>query len=347
MYVRPLVQSGPHRPPEALTLAGGRQWFTEALVLSRTEPPRRIAAENIPQPQRARLTTARVPIMGLDMSRPNVMGILNVTPDSFSDGGLHSAPARAAAAAVKMATEGADLLDIGGESTRPGAAPVPFEAEIARIEPVLRALRHRSDIPVSIDTRKASVAEVATTLGAGMINDVSGFTFDAALAPLAVARGVQVCVMHAQGDPQTMQENPRYDDVLLDVYDFLEVQIAYLEGLGLTRGDIVVDPGIGFGKTQAHNLALLEGLALFHALGCCVLVGASRKGFIGRISGTPEASQRLGGSVAVALAAAAQGAQLLRVHDVKDTAQALKLWQAVTMGAEGDTNKTGEADHGA
>ncbi|MCB1334965.1 MAG: dihydropteroate synthase, partial [Roseivivax sp.] len=184
-----------------------------------------------------------------------------------------------------------------------------------------------------IDTRKAAVAAAALEAGAALVNDVSGFTHDTELAPLCAARGVPVCVMHAQGDPATMQADPRYDDVLLDVYDFLEAQVAGLERLGLARGRILVDPGIGFGKTQAHNLALLNRLSLFHSLGCPILLGVSRKRFIGTISGVAEADRRVMGSVAVALHGVSQGVQLLRVHDVAETAQALALWQAVTRGA--------------
>ncbi|KNG95506.1 dihydropteroate synthase [Pseudaestuariivita atlantica] len=335
-YIRPLVQAGPHRPDDAQTLAGGRLWFTEVLELSRGAAPVRRAASGLDEASLRRLTAGRGRLAGLDMSQCNVMGILNVTPDSFSDGGLHAAPAQASRAGRRMVADGAHILDIGGESTRPGAEPVPVEAEIARIEPVMRAVRHGTPVAMSIDTRKRAVAEVALAAGAGLINDVSGFTHDPELAVLAAERSVPVCLMHARGDPQTMQNDPRYDDVLLDVYDFLEAQVAHLESLGLPRCQVLVDPGIGFGKTVAHNLALLEGLALFHSLGCPILLGASRKGFIGRIGETRDPTDRLGGSVAVALSAAARGAQVVRVHDVKETAQALKLWRAVEDGGERD-----------
>ena len=272
---------------------------------------------------------------GLAMDRPRIMGILNVTPDSFSDGGDHNHPAQALAQAKRMVEGGADIVDIGGESTRPGAITVPEEVEIARTAPVIAALRESMDVPVSIDTRKHAVARAAHAAGADIVNDVSGFTYDKALAPFCAENGLPVCIMHALGDPQTMQDNPRYDDVLLDVYDFLAAQVAMLAGLGIARERIVVDPGIGFGKTIDHNLTLLNGIALFHGLGCPILLGASRKCFIGKLGNAPEARDRAPGSVAVALAAVAQGVQILRVHDVVETRQALTLWRAVERGTRG------------
>jgi dihydropteroate synthase len=230
-----------------------------------------------------------------------------------------------------LAAEGAALLDIGGESTRPGAAEVPVPEEVARTAPVIAALRD-AGLPLSIDTRKAGVARRALAAGAGMVNDVSALTFDAGLAAVVAAAGVPLVLMHAQGTPATMQDAPAYDDVLLDVYDWLEHRIAVAEGAGIARARIVVDPGIGFGKTAAHNLALIRGLSLFHGLGCPVLLGASRKRFIGTISGEERADRRVAGSLAVALAAAAQGVQLLRVHDVAETRAALALWQAILAG---------------
>ena len=259
---------------------------------------------------------------------PFVMGVLNVTPDSFSDGGRHIGLEAGVAAAQRMIQDGADILDIGGESTRPGAVVVSEDEEVARTAPVIAAIRASSAVPISIDTRKASVAMEALEAGAQLVNDVSGFTYDAALAPLAAQAGVPVCVMHSQGDPETMQDDPKYDHVLLDVYDFLAERVDRLEATGILRDQIVVDPGIGFGKTQAHNLALIKGLSLFHGLGCPILLGVSRKKFIGTIGEEPQADKRAPGSIAVALAGVAKGVQMLRVHDVAETAQALRLWQA-------------------
>ncbi len=336
-YVRPLVLTGPERPADALPLAGGALLFDRVEILSRNAAPRVIRAQDAPAEVLARLTAPRAPVAGLDMGRMNIMGILNVTPDSFTDGGKHDAPEAALAHARAMQGQGADIIDVGGESTRPGALTVAPEDEIARTAPVIAALRAAGlGLPISIDTRKTAVARAAIAAGADLVNDVSGFTFDPALAGYCAADGLPVCVMHAQGDPQTMQANPRYDDVLLDVYDFLEGRIAALAGQGIPRGRIIVDPGIGFGKTQAHNLALLARIGLFHALGCPVLLGASRKKFIATLGQAPDVADRVHGSVAVALAAAAQGVQILRVHDVFATRSALTLWQAATRGTTDD-----------
>ncbi len=330
MYYRPLPQTDPARPADALPLAGGWCWFDRIEVLRRDGPPRVIAATEAPPEVLDRLTAPRAPVAGLTLDRPRIMGILNVTPDSFSDGGDHLAPATAQAHARAMADAGAAILDIGGESTRPGAADVPVPEEIARTAPVIAALA--GGAPISIDTRKAAVAQAALAAGAALVNDVSAFLHDPAMAGVVAAAGVPVCLMHAQGTPQTMQADPRYDDVLLDVYDHLAARVAAAEAAGIARARILVDPGIGFGKTQAHNLALLARLSLFHALGCPILLGVSRKRFIGTIGQAPEPRARMPGSVAVALAGVAQGAQVIRVHDVAETRQALALWQAVTMG---------------
>ncbi|OUS36368.1 dihydropteroate synthase [Rhodobacterales bacterium 56_14_T64] len=327
-YYRPLVQHGEARPQGVVELAGGALWFSHAEVLSRDTPSHIIPAGLIPDPILHRLSGHRPTIAGLDLSQPQLMGILNVTPDSFSDGGDYDGVEAAVDGARQMIAEGASVIDIGGESTRPGAAFVSEEDEIARTSPVITALRANSDVAISIDTRKATVAAEAMAAGATLVNDVSGFTYDLALAPLAAQAGVPVCIMHAQGDPATMQDEPFYNDVLLDVYDFLSTQIDRLEAIGVLRDQIVIDPGIGFGKTLEHNLTLLRGIALFHGLGCPILLGVSRKGFIGTIGKEPQATARAPGSIAVGLAALAQGVQFLRVHDVAATAQAVRLWQA-------------------
>jgi dihydropteroate synthase len=228
-----------------------------------------------------------------------------------------------------LLSAGAGLLDIGGESTRPGASVVAADQEIARTAPVIAALRAAGvAAPISIDTRKAAVAKAALQAGATMVNDVSGFTFDPDLAPLCAAHKVPVCVMHAQGDPQTMQNDPQYDDVLLDVFDFLSDRIAALVNLGIPKTEIIADPGIGFGKTLDHNLALLQRISLFHGLGVPILLGASRKRFIGTLGNVPDAAARAPGSVAVALSALAQGVQIIRAHDIAEHAQAIALWRA-------------------
>ena len=330
-YYRPILQVGPGRPKTAHTMGGGWTWFTHVERLSRSVAPQVLPADEIPNATLNALTAPRAAIGALSMLRPNVMGILNVTPDSFSDGGQHHALQDALAGVERMAA--ADIVDIGGESTRPGAAFVPDELEIERTVPVIEALRTAGFAKViSIDTRKASVARAATRAGADLVNDVSGFTFDKALAPFCAKSDVPVCIMHAQGDPATMQDDPQYDNVLLDVFDFLDGQIKRLVAQGIDQNRIIVDPGIGFGKTLDHNLALLSRLSLFHSLGVPVLLGASRKKFIGTVGQAPDAADRMPGSVAVALAALKHGTQIVRVHDVPETAQAIALWQAVVAG---------------
>lgn len=326
-YFRPVVLDQP--AADAHPLAGGIGWFTQLVHIRRNRPRALIPAAAAPSAVLDRLCAARAPVAGLAMDRVQIMGILNVTPDSFSDGGDHLALAAAVAHAASMRADGASILDIGGESTRPGAQTVPADVEIARVAPVIAAIRAQSDIALSVDTRKAAVASAALGAGASMVNDVAALRYDPALAGVTAAAGVPVCLMHAIGDPATMQDDPRYDDVLLDVYDFLAQAIDRAVAAGIARDAIVIDPGIGFGKTLDHNLALLRDLALFHALGCPLLVGASRKRFIGTIGGGKDAKDRVAGSVAVALHAAAQGAQILRVHDTFETRQALALRAAI------------------
>lgn len=330
-YYRPIVQVDAARPHHAQQLAGGWGWFTEVEVLSRSRAPRIIAAADLDGEHLNLLTTPRDPIAGVTMDHPRIMGILNVTPDSFSDGGKHDTVLAAVSGAQHM--KAADILDVGGESTRPGADFVPDAEEINRTAPVIKAIRAAGiETPISIDTRKAAVAAAALAAGANLVNDVSGFTFDAALAPLCAARAAPICVMHAQGDPATMQQHPQYDDVLLDVFDFLKHQIQSLVSQGIPKARIIGDPGIGFGKTLDHNLQLLARLSLFHGLGVPVLLGASRKKFIGTIGKAENATHRMPGSMAVALAALKHGTQIVRVHDVPETAQAIALWRAAMAG---------------
>ncbi len=328
LYYRPLVLSDP--TPDTVPLAGGPFWFREVAVLQRGGATQIVSALDVPPATLARLTAPRAPVAGLTMDRARIMGILNVTPDSFSDGGDHADPDAAVARALAMQQDGAEIIDIGGESTRPGAVTVPDAEEIARTAPVIAAIRAQSDVAISVDTRKSAVAQAAIAAGASMVNDVAAFSYDPALADVTAGSGLPVCLMHAQGDPATMQNNPVYDDVLLDVYDFLNARIAQAEAAGIAREAIVVDPGIGFGKTQDHNLILLRNLSLFHALGCPILLGASRKRFIGTIGGGQDAKDRVAGSVAVALFAVSQGVQILRVHDTFATKQALALAAAIS-----------------
>jgi dihydropteroate synthase len=325
-YIRPILQVDGARPKGALTL--GWCWFTHVEVLRRGAPPRVVSVPDV-APDALAILTAPRSFAGITLDRPQVMGILNVTPDSFSDGGRFNTVETALAQARAMA--GADIIDIGGESTRPGAALVAVDDEITRTAPVIAAVRMAGiTTPISLDTRKSAVvlANLRQTGGADIVNDVSALTYDTDMARVVAGSGCPVILMHAQGTPQTMQADPRYDDVLLDVYDFLAERIAVAVKAGIARSRIAVDPGIGFGKTIQHNLALLQRISLFHSLGCPILLGASRKKFIGMIGGEP----RLAGSLAVAMAGMAQGVQMLRVHDVDDTISALALWQAVRQG---------------
>ena len=280
----------------------------------------------------SRLTSARAPLMlgerTIRLDQPQVMGIVYATPDSFSDGGVYADAAAAAEAGARMAAAGAAIVDVGGESTRPGAAAVWEGDEIERTVPIIRQLA-AGGTAVSVDTRKAAVAEAALAAGARLINDVSGLLWDEGMAGVVAAAGVPVVLMHHRGDPTTMQDAPRYGDVLVEVYEWLKARVAAAEAAGIDRTKILIDPGIGFGKSVAHNLALLNGLALVHGLGCGIVVGASRKRMIGALANEAPADQRLAGSLTLALKAVEQGAQIVRVHDVPETVQALKVWRGL------------------
>ena len=264
----------------------------------------------------------------LRLDRPQVMGIVNVTPDSFSDGGRHDEVEAAVAHGLKLVEEGADVLDIGGESTRPGAAGVPVEEELRRVLPVIEQLHARTSVPISIDTSKPEVMRAAVAAGAGIINDVYGLRREGALGAAAQA-GAVVVLMHMLGEPRSMQDAPHYDDVVGDVHRFLAERIFAAEMAGIERRRIVVDPGFGFGKTLEHNLTLLARLEKFLELGVPVLAGLSRKRSIGELTGREVPDARVAGSVAAHLIAAQRGALLLRVHDVAATVDALKVWNAV------------------
>lgn len=283
------------------------------------------------QPLRERLSSPRAPLQlgsrTIRFDQPQVAAILNATPDSFSDGGMYSDPESAAAAGVMAAGEGAALIDVGGESTRPGAAPVWEGDEIARVVPVIERLA-RAGVAVSIDTRKATVMEAALAAGAAIVNDVSALLYDDRALELVVRAGCPVILMHA-GDPRDLHHRTLGQTPLLEVYDWLDARVSAVEAAGIPRARIIVDPGIGFGKTLADNLDLLNGLALFQALGCPIMLGASRKRMIGALSNEAKADQRLGGSVALALNGAMLGAQILRVHDVPETVQALRVWRGL------------------
>jgi dihydropteroate synthase len=256
------------------------------------------------------------------------MGIVNVTPDSFSDGGRYFDPQAAIEHGLQLVAEGADLLDIGGESTRPYATPVDADEELRRVMPVVAALCEQVAVPISIDTSKANVADEALAAGVEIINDVTGFQADPALTDLVVESGAGVCVMHMQGNPQTMQDQPTYDNVVREVFRYLAGRRDALRRAGVAAGRICLDPGIGFGKTYQHNMELLARCGTFHDLGCPVLVGHSRKGFLSKILNDPQAN-RTAVTIGVALALGRQGIQLIRVHDVGAVREALIGFQAV------------------
>lgn len=277
----------------------------------------------------ADIDSASAAVSGLDMAQPRIMGVLNVTPDSFSDGGKHFDSAAAIAAGLDMHKAGADIIDVGGVSTRPGSSAPSAADELARVRPVIEALAG-AGLVVSVDTRRAAVMAAALEAGAKIINDVSALTADAhSLSVLARSRA-PVILMHMQGTPKTMQQAPTYDHVALDIFDFLEQRIEACQAAGIARHRLIVDPGIGFGKTMTHNLQILKDVSLFHALGCPLLIGLSRKFFIARLSAGEAAEARLPGSLAGALYAISQGVQIVRVHDVRETKQAFKVWQAIT-----------------
>jgi dihydropteroate synthase len=328
-------------------LAGGMTWFA-AVERVTMEGHRRASAELIPverieealgglgaEAERAwgNLVSPRLPLRlrerVVHLDQPQLVAILNVTPDSFSDGGRFGDSEAAVQAGFAMAEAGAAIVDVGGESTRPGARAVWEGDEIERVLPVVTRLA-AGGTAVSIDTRKAAVMEAALGAGAAMVNDVSALLYDDRSADTVAGAGCPVVLMHHLGNPETMQQSPSYEKpVLFAVYDWLETRIAAAEAAGIERARIVVDPGIGFGKTVQHNLDLLNGLALLHGLGCPVMVGSSRKRMIGALSAEAPADARLPGSIALAVKAADQGAQLLRVHDVPETIQALRVWRGL------------------
>jgi dihydropteroate synthase len=333
---------------KGLPLAGGRLSFAALDVLTRASPETKrrtivlgdafsgdwgreaLAAADILQ----ELSAQRARFAGLSLDRPRIMGIINVTPDSFSDGGEHATVEAAIAHGVRLVAEGADILDIGGESTRPRAEVVAVDEELRRIIPVIEGLRRRTDAVISVDTRKSEVMRRAAAAGADVLNDVSAFTHDPESLAVAAETGLPVIVMHAQGDPKTMNDDPQYDDVVLDVFDYLESRIQACVAAGIPKAKIVADPGVGFGKHLHHNVAVMAGLSLYHGLGVPILLGASRKKMIGQLCDVDDARDRMPGSLACAIAGAAAGVQIVRVHDVKETKQAIEVWRACMAGTE-------------
>ena len=337
-YFRPIIRSEREIPSNAQIMRGTAFWFTHAVKLSRNSESEIVLAKKIPNHILDKITKRRPKICRISFDTPTIMGILNVTPDSFSDGGKYSTLNAATEHCMSMVSAGADIIDIGGESTRPGAAELDAAQEISRVIPVLDKVAKEIQVPISIDTRKSEVAELAISSGAVIVNDVSGLTFDSKMAEYCINQNLPVCIMHSQGIPETMQNAPKYKNVCLDVYDFLNEQIEKMIDSGMQRSNIIVDPGIGFGKTLTHNFDLLKGISLFHGLGVPILIGVSRKKFIMTVAGLKENEDRVSGSIALALFARSQGVQIFRVHDVKETVQAMKLWHSMSSYSPGDFN---------
>ena len=337
-YFRPIIRSEREIPSNAQIMRGTAFWFTHAVKLSRNSESEIVLAKKIPNHILDKITKRRPKICRISFDTPTIMGILNVTPDSFSDGGKYSTLNAATEHCMSMVSAGADIIDIGGESTRPGAAELDAAQEISRVIPVLDKVAKEIQVPISIDTRKSEVAELAISSGAVIVNDVSGLKFDSKMAEYCINQNLPVCIMHSQGIPETMQNAPKYKNVCLDIYDFLNEQIEKMIDSGMQRSNIIVDPGIGFGKTLKHNFDLLKGISLFHGLGVPILIGVSRKKFIKTVAGLKENEDRLPGSIALALFARSQGVQIFRVHDVKETVQAMKLWHSMSSYSPGDFN---------
>ena len=316
---------------EAVVRDGGRELDRAVLATAEIAAwAERFGAEAQAAVLLDRLAAPRPDFAGLTLDRPHVMGVINVTPDSFSDGGDRFDHGRAAADGLAMVEAGASILDVGGESTRPGAAPVDEDEELRRTVPVVRALADAGAV-VSIDTRRARIMGAALDAGARVVNDVTALAGDPDSPGLVARAGVPVVLMHMQGEPRTMQRDPTYDDAALDVYDVLAARVAACEAAGIARARIAVDPGIGFGKTVAHNLGILDQMALYQGLGCAVLLGVSRKSFIARVVGDVPPKARLPGSIAAALAGLDRGVQMIRAHDVADTVQAITIWRAINQ----------------
>lgn len=265
---------------------------------------------------------------GLTLDKPRLMGVVNVTPDSFSDGGDFLDARVAIDHGKKLVDDGADILDIGGESTRPGSKPISLDEECGRILPVIDGLADMG-VPISVDTRHADVMRRAIDAGAGIVNDVTALTGDPQSMAVCAEAGVDVALMHMQGTPETMQDNPSYEDAALDIVDYMQERLDTLEAAGIARNKVCVDPGVGFGKNLAHNLRILSAIDAFHELGVPVMLGVSRKSFISKIDRDVPAKDRVAGSIAAAIAAWDRGVQLFRVHDVAETRQALAVWQAI------------------
>ena len=351
IYLRPtgFIESPQRHEGESLRLAGTMLWFSQIEFIERAETgtKRRLVPVSaweafsaaLPDAARercavllGRITAPRAALQmaarTIRLDQPHVMGIINATPDSFSDGGKNLDLEVAAEAAFAMSSAGAAIIDVGGESTRPGAARVWEGEELTRVEPLVRRLAG-AGTAISIDTRKASVMEGAVQAGAAMINDISALLYDDRALEVARTSGVPVVLMHAPSQTSDPHKDGVYNDVVYDVFDWLEQRVSGVEAAGLSREKILVDPGIGFGKSLAENLAIINNLAIYHGLGCAILFGASRKRLIGALANEAGAEQRLGGSILLAMKAIEQGAHIVRVHDASETVQAVQVWRGL------------------
>lgn len=336
-YIRPMGGGGDMAVGDASML---RFLMLELITWRPGEPAKRTtigldSCREIPNGSEMlhQVVTPRKPFAGIPMDHEMslLMGIVNTTPDSFSDGGRSEE--ESLDHALTIIEEGATIVDVGGESTRPGASPVKKKEELQRVLPVIEGLKKAGvEVPISIDTRKAKVAKAALEAGATIVNDVSAMTYDSGMLEVVKQAEASVILVHSKGDPETMQDDPVYEEVSLEVYDWLETRVQAVEAAGVPRSRIAIDPGIGFGKTIKQNLQLIRDIAMFHALGCVIVLGASRKGFVGKIASEPRPERRLPGSIATATRAKDNGVQIIRVHDVAETAQAFKMWDAMSQG---------------
>ena len=332
-YYRPIITKSSKSFAGVHKLADGWAFFEDVEVIQRDGKSKIVKAEKIPKKILRNLTSKRPDLLKLSFSKPHVMGILNVTPDSFSDGGRFNELESAFDEFLRMTKFGAAIIDIGGESTRPGAEAITVNEENSRILPVIEKVRNSGvNVPISVDTRKSEVWIAAKRLGVDLLNDISSLSYDKEMRTLIVRQNVPICVMHSKGEPKNMNSEATYKNVLLDVYDFLESVVEDCVNMGIPKKNIIVDPGIGFAKTLQHNLTLLRGLSIFHCLGCPILIGASRKRFIKTIGVEDDPLKLSAGSIAVALDAIGQGVQILRVHDVFETVQAVRLWESINIG---------------
>ena len=330
---RPILQNDTAKPDVFHKLSNQKQWVDRVERMVRGKTSEIVSVEKMPKEALKKLKDVRFSDQFDCFSKPLIMGILNVTPDSFSDGGQNFKLADAMRAVEKMIAEGADIIDIGGESTRPGAKEISDKVELLRIEPVISEIKNKfPNCQISVDTRKASVMARALELGVTFINDVSALTFDRKSKGILTKKNAQVCLMHGGLNPKKMQKNIFYDNVILDVYDYLKGCIDSAVLAGIKKENIIIDPGIGFGKTYRQNIQLIQNASLFHSLGCPVLFGVSRKSFIGHIGQAVETKDRFPGSISVAIELIRQGVQIIRVHDCKETRQAFALYEAIQDG---------------